>query len=594
MKKFPSIVDLTVDVPSPPPPPPLQDGWNCEHCTFRNPINTFGKDCETCGLPPSSGPQSSSSITGNINSLAQKPFSSSDHDSSDPKGRQLLSTSTAISKDSPEFNQQKREMPNIVTRHAIQKMMYELRMNRKGEAPSFALSSACDHISQASEKWLWSCGYRNIQMMLSALMTEPTYKAALFGGSGIIPDIPSLQMWIERAWRLGFDPEGAVSLGGKLLGAGKKWIGSTEAAVLLRSFGLRAQLVSFHAFDDEQVAHLCSPEETTKVSSIRKDAEARLFARAGKRPLGSCFSCGKVGHFSSKCPNPRRSRLDEPPPSLSMSDGTNRPLAVRQEEQVYFYSRNQGLVDWVTEHFHTEAETVSSTAEDHGDENKGDGGSGEEDGVGVGGGRGHRPFPVFFQHSGHSRLLVGWEVDPVTGLKRSRDDDDDDDDEREEEETKGGNGDIRSFFPSLSRSSSTVGKSDDTNRDKARDKESVIKPSTASATSAAVGGGAADAASTSAEASLLSNSSSLLVTGKSRLSLLIFDPAIEKDEFDGSIVSSNWRRVVKRGLHTLRESQFEAVYVERGSLVEREGSEAWEKLKILDQIHYISGLKEAK
>ena len=51
---------------------------------------------------------------------------------------------------------------------------------------------------------------------------------------------------------------------------------------------------------------------------------------------------------------------------------------------------------------------------------------------------------------------------------------------------------------------------------------------------------------------------------------------------------------MKRGLHTLRETQFEAVYVERGSLVEREGSEAWEKLKILDQIHYISGLNGAK
>ena len=66
------------------------------------------------------------------------------------------------------------------------------------------------------------------------------------------------------------------------------------------------------------------------------------------------------------------------------------------------------------------------------------------------------PFPVFFQHSGHSRLLVGWETDLVTGLKRSRDEEPEEDDDNydNEEEEENGSYDIRKFFPSLSKSSS--------------------------------------------------------------------------------------------------------------------------------------------
>ena len=564
IKKSPSIVDLTVDSPSPLPPrprplphhpPPLAlEGWYCDHCTFINSLDSLGSDCETCGLPSSSNQHTEASAS----AAPTQTKTIQDAASLVQSAPATIKTTVISARDSQEFIQQKRESPSIVTRFAIQAIQHDLvntRTNEGDKIPTYALSCACDHISQASEKWLWSCGYRNIQMMISGLMTDPAYKAALFGGSGIIPDIPSLQMWIERAWRLGFDLEGAASLGGKLVGAGKKWIGSTEAAILLRSFGLRAKLVSFHAFDDEQVAHLCSNEEAAQVSSICQGAEARLYARTGKRPLGSCFSCGKRGHFSNRCP---RSRIDSAPPSLT-SDGNNRSLAVHQEEQVYYYSRNQGLVDWVTQHFYAETEAAMSSAKDHDVEIKD-----------------KRPFPVYFQHSGHSRLLVGWEVDPVTGLKRYRDKGEVDDDEENDEQVEkkvDGSADIRKFFPSLSRSSSTTCKSEDV----INEKKEVSEGTTTLALAA------------KQQVSENSSLSSSLVDGKSRLSLLIFDPAIEKSEFDESL-STSWRRVVKRGLHTLRESQFEAVYVEVGSPVDREGSYGWEKLKVLDQLHYVSGL----
>ena len=67
---------------------------------------------------------------------------------------------------------------------------------------------SCSHISQkGSYGSAWSCGYRNIQILCSSLIKIKSYKAVLFDGDGIIPDIVGLQRWIERAWAAGFDRE---------------------------------------------------------------------------------------------------------------------------------------------------------------------------------------------------------------------------------------------------------------------------------------------------------------------------------------------------------------------------------------------------
>lgn len=109
-----------------------------------------------------------------------------------------------------------------------------------------AISGYIDYFqSTSSEDLGWGCGWRNIQMLSSHLLTK-TYgaKEMLFGGSGFVPDIPSLQKWLEIAWRRGFDVMGADSFGFEIYGC-KKWIGTTECAALLRSFGLRARIVDF-------------------------------------------------------------------------------------------------------------------------------------------------------------------------------------------------------------------------------------------------------------------------------------------------------------------------------------------------------------
>ncbi|CAM9155500.1 unnamed protein product [Scytosiphon promiscuus] len=95
----------------------------------------------------------------------------------------------------------------------------------------------------------FSCGYRNIQMLCSALMEWPEYRRVLFGGSGYVPGVALLQCWIERAWADGFDPEGCEQLGGHgaLMGS-ETWIGATECATLLsRSFGVKAEVVDFES-----------------------------------------------------------------------------------------------------------------------------------------------------------------------------------------------------------------------------------------------------------------------------------------------------------------------------------------------------------
>ncbi|KAE9608789.1 hypothetical protein Lal_00020291 [Lupinus albus] len=108
------------------------------------------------------------------------------------------------------------------------------------------LSGYVDHFqSLESEDAGWGCGWRNIQMLCSHLLVQrPEAREALFGSSGFVPDIPSLQRWLEIAWEKDFDAAGSAQFDHVIYGS-KKWIGTTECAALLRSFALRARVVDF-------------------------------------------------------------------------------------------------------------------------------------------------------------------------------------------------------------------------------------------------------------------------------------------------------------------------------------------------------------
>ncbi|KAI3720510.1 hypothetical protein L2E82_31497 [Cichorium intybus] len=91
----------------------------------------------------------------------------------------------------------------------------------------------------------WGCGWRNIQMLSSHLLVQrQEAREALYGGGGFVPDILSLQRWLEIAWEKGFDTAGSNDFDQKIYGK-RTWIGTTECAALFRSFGLRARIVDF-------------------------------------------------------------------------------------------------------------------------------------------------------------------------------------------------------------------------------------------------------------------------------------------------------------------------------------------------------------
>lgn len=74
------------------------------------------------------------------------------------------------------------------------------RLNPDKKSDQYLLCSKLDHYQQVgrgarSESGRgWACGYRNIQILASALMEDPLYKQVLFGGCGFVPKVEAIQV----------------------------------------------------------------------------------------------------------------------------------------------------------------------------------------------------------------------------------------------------------------------------------------------------------------------------------------------------------------------------------------------------------------
>lgn len=160
------------------------------------------------------------------------------------------------------------------------------------------LSSACDHVSQSEEGSAFSCGFRNMQMLLSALQYEGhLYLRPLLqelspeAASGaladaqppFIPDLVSMQTWLDHAWRSGFDADGAAQMGEAVSGT-DKWVGAGEAVALLRSLGVAARSVVLHAFDSPFLGAAIGDAAAVLGNVAQIQAAEVLYASAGLTP----------------------------------------------------------------------------------------------------------------------------------------------------------------------------------------------------------------------------------------------------------------------------------------------------------------------
>ncbi|KAK7301036.1 hypothetical protein RJT34_11891 [Clitoria ternatea] len=245
------------------------------------------------------------------------------------------------------------------------------------------LSGYIDHFqSIESEDVGWGCGWRNVQMLCSHLLAQrPEAREVLFGGSGFVPDIPSLQRWLEFAWERGFDAPGSDQFNHTVYGT-EKWIGTTECAALLRSFGLRARVVDFGPKESEML-YLSVPGSsvgTQELVRIGKKRKAPLICGPMDRYLSHDASQSSRSQDGKSC-----SSLIPLHDMVSKENCGDRVVksAAKQSEG------HQVLMDFVWNYFSNKS-TIQF---------------GHHQCVLV-----SEKTPLYFQHDGHSRTIVGIQV----------------------------------------------------------------------------------------------------------------------------------------------------------------------------------------
>lgn len=157
------------------------------------------------------------------------------------------------------------------------------RSHKDGRIVSATLcSTSIEHIKTGFKDWGWGCGcvirtlgrtnlhadrlrrYRNMMMIFSSLRHMNSY--AHLGGKGkspmAIPCIYEFQTLLEEAWQHGFDQDGAKHFKHKLRNS-KKWIGTTEVYTGLTWLGIR-----FVSWIIPPRVHLSSLLRTTSVRIV--------------------------------------------------------------------------------------------------------------------------------------------------------------------------------------------------------------------------------------------------------------------------------------------------------------------------------------
>lgn len=385
--------------------------WNCSSCTFSN--HEALLECEVCEAPRSPAqagllPKIKLSPERKSKQLVQKKLvvstmgvNSSSKSSDDIVSNTLMNRSEYLKEQSHTTS---KEQPLL---DVISKIMDQ-------EKRVFVMCFPYPHhISQKHHFGAsWSCGYRNIQMLCSSLFQIPLYRAALFHGDGEIPTIEGLQYWIEKAWEAGFDTDGAAHFDHRLLGK-SDWIGTTECAALLRFFGIRAMIVDFvcreknskhfHSKADDVLSYVSRDEDEDNHD------EHRLY--------------GDFDNISSRVKD-NDSEDEYLPPEVKrkrkqtktfLSKSTNQAKAKgRTECGDTIHDIGMRLAQWTQNYF--ASESLSSPANRPSSSNgcESEAVSHISDGADMA--LDKIRFPLYFQYMGHSRSIVGIELDSQSSL----------------------------------------------------------------------------------------------------------------------------------------------------------------------------------
>lgn len=110
-----------------------------------------------------------------------------------------------------------------------------------------ASRSTVQHFQQCGA---WDCGFRNLQMMLSAIIPHAKASHTIFQHlprrqpNPTVPSLQQIQRAMEQAWASGFDPKGAQHYGHRMVDQ-RSWIGAMEVATILWSWGVDTTVIQF-------------------------------------------------------------------------------------------------------------------------------------------------------------------------------------------------------------------------------------------------------------------------------------------------------------------------------------------------------------